>query len=123
MRGPAVRRAPAVAWGLMAGPPPYDDQRPLGACSGSARVLGRRLVRVPARRRLAVVFRERVTAPVALEIAPHGVDVVTARVVELDQELRALDAEVEGLATRERACPAEAQRVQAALAHALQALL
>jgi len=65
-----------------------------------------------------VVLAQDVAAEVALEVAPHRMDVVAARVVELDQHAGALDAEIVRRAALGRPGPAKAQRLEAALAHA-----
>ena len=44
--------------------------------------------------RAAVVLTQYVAAEIAFEVAPHRVDVVAARVVELNKEVRALYAKV-----------------------------
>src|SRR5262245_16108087 len=78
---------------------------------------------MPARGAAAVVVAQRIAPPVALEITPNRMDMVAPGVVELDQKRRTLDAKVVRLATRERARPAEADRIQAASAHPFEPLL
>ena len=55
----------------------------------------------------AVVVTQHVAAEITFEVAPHRVDVVAARVVELDQEVRALDAKVVRLTRLIRSSPAD----------------
>src|SRR5690349_17135681 len=63
---------------------------------GLRRVRGMRLAVLRVMRCRPVMLGQDVLPPVALEVAPHAVDVVRAvlRVVVLDQERRALDAVV-----------------------------
>ena len=69
----------------------------------------------------AVVLGQRVVAEIAGEVTPHRMDVVGTilRVVVLDQRRGPVDAEVIGLARRERTGPGEAETLQALLPYAL----
>src|SRR5215203_3625107 len=83
------------------------------------------LARVRVVRRRAVVLAQQVHAEVAVEIPPHGVDVVRVvlRVVVLDEERRPLDTVVVPLAALERAHPREPHLAEARGTQRLQPLL
>ena len=97
----------------------HSDLGPRSKKRGSAR--HRRSDHRPVRestlavRLLAIVLAQRVVAEIGGEVAPHRVDVVGAvlGVVVLDQGDRPVDAEVIGLARRERARPGEAEALPA----------
>lgn len=73
--------------------------------------------------RAAVVLTQHVTAEITFEVAPHRVDVVAARVVELDEEVRALDAKVVRLTRLIRSSPADSDRFEWSRAHTREARL
>ena len=69
-------------------------------------------------RGIPVVFGQKVFAPVAVEVAPHAVDVigVVLRVIELDQKRGALHAVVVAFAFLQAAHPGEFDLVETRLA-------
>ena len=73
--------------------------------------------------RAAVVVTQHVAAEIPFEVAPHRVDVVAARVVELDEEVRALDAKVVRLTRLIRSSPADLDRIEWSRAHTREARL
>ena len=73
--------------------------------------------------RAAIVVTQHIAAEIAFEVAPHRVDVVAARVVELDEEVRTLDANVVRLTRLIRSSPADSYRIKWCRAHTCEARL
>ncbi len=71
--------------------------------------------------RAAIVVTQHVAAEITFKVAPHRVDVVAARVVELDEEVRALDAKVVRLTRLIRSSPADLDRIEWSRAHTREA--